>query len=476
VVRGRALARLVTMTRPERALKDSFALRWGMLVLQGAVVAVVYYFYDALAPLKGVMEQRLGFSSTDFGLIMSAAPFPNVFLGMAVIAGIMADRLGIRLTGILVMSVMLAGGLLTWYGCSSYFNSGGIGRDFLASFLPAYSPPLKAMAVGMFLFGFGIEAIFLVCSKAAVKWFSGGTLALALGIQVSIARLGTAAAMFLPARLVEPEWTLPVALSAAFLGAGLLAFIAYAFVDKRFDEQQQAAAAAMGDKKDDGAFRISDVGRLLLNPSFLAIAALCVTFYSAVMPFMKFAPDLIANKYSVSPSTAGLIVALLPFGTIVFTPMFAWVCDHKGRGATLMIVGSVLLGAVHLTFALTSITPYVPIFVLGIAFSLIPAAMWPSLAKIVPQSRLGSAYGLIFTIQNIGLFAFPNLMGKVLDSTNPGVAAAKKAGQAAAYNYTPTTLMLAAVGLAALGSALALKWADRKQGYGLEKPNKMPQA
>ncbi|HYW95537.1 MAG TPA: MFS transporter, partial [Bacteroidales bacterium] len=219
-------------------------------------------------------------------------------------------------------------------------------------------------------------------------------------------------------------------------------------------------------------FRIADLGKLLTNKSFLYITLLCVTFYSAVFPFVKYAPDLLVNKFGMDIQQAGWITSILPFGTILFTPLFGLYTDNRGKSASLMIYGSILLVIVHLIFALTRINPYVPMFMLGVAFSLIPAAMWPSVAKIVPENRLGSAYGLMFSIQNIGLWAFPILIGKVLDMSNLGVTPETLKAGTATYDYTNPVLMLAVLGLLGVVFALLLKKEDKTSGYGLERPNK----
>jgi predicted MFS family arabinose efflux permease len=220
-------------------------------------------------------------------------------------------------------------------------------------------------------------------------------------------------------------------------------------------------------------FKMSDVKNLLTNTSFIYTALLCVTFCSAAFPFLKFAPDLMTHKFGVSHELAGTITSILPFGTLIFTPLFGYVCDYKGQSASLMIYGSVLLVVVHLMFSLTTISPFIPMFILGVAFSLVPAAMWPGVAKIVEINKIGTAYGLMFTIQNLGLCAFPILIGVVLDRSNVGVAEAIAAGQDVVYDYTNPILMLAGLGLIGVVFALLLKQDDKTSGYGLELPNKM---
>jgi len=457
------------MVTEKKPLNDSALARWSILILVSVAMAVNYYFYDALSPLKDVLEKELHWSPTDYGFLMSVYSVPNVFLAMAVIGGIIADKLGIRKTGIGFILSMVIGSFLTWYGATPAFNAGGLGYDALNSFMPSYSPALKMMTIGFFLFGLGAETTCVVVSKAVVKWFYKKETALALALNISIARLGTAMALIVSPRVMAPDFTRPIFLGFVLMAIGFIAYLVFCFFDAKLDKRAQDLA---GVAEEDAPFRFADLGRLLTTPSYVYITLLCVTFYSAVFPFMKYAPSLMSNKYGVDPELAGTIVSILPFGTILFTPLFGWICDWFGKSATLMILGSALLICVHLMFALTPITPYIPMFVLGVAFSLVPAAMWPSVAKIVDQGKLGTAYGLMFSIQNIGLWLFPMLIGWVLDISNPGLAAQAAAGQDVAYDYTNPLLMLSALGVAGLFFAFQLKRADRTSGFGLEQPNK----
>jgi MFS family permease len=466
------------MNEIKQALNDSAPLRWGMMLLVSFTMATNYYFYDALSPLKFLMERELGFSSTDYGFFQAAYSIPNVFLLMAIIGGIILDKTGIRITGLAFIFIQFFGALVTAYGASPYFNDGGWGYDFMSSFMTAYSPALKMTSLGYFLFGLGAETSIVVISKVIVKWFKGKEIALALGLNVAIARLGMGAAMIVSPRLIIESsrttplwanWTMPIWFGALLLGIGLLAFLVYTIWDVRFDARSRERMETDPAEQ----FRFSDLLTLITNRSFIYITMLCVLFYSAVFPFMKYAPDLMINKFGVAPTLAGDISSILPFGTLVFTPLFAWYCDYRGRSASLMVYGSILLVAVHLTFAFTTLTPYIPMFILGIAFSLVPAAMWPAVTKIVPTKRIGTAYGAMFTVQNIGLMLFPWLIGLVLDATNPGVAETIAAGGHAVYDYTRALIMLAFLGILGLLFSLLLKREDRTSGYGLEEPNKM---
>ncbi len=459
------------MTDFKKALSESKTLRWMVMVLISIAMFANYYFYDALSPLKSTLQAHLGWSSSDYGFFMAAYSIPNVFFLMAVIGGIILDKLGIRITGFAFIVFMVLGSALTAYGATDFYLSGGPGYHLMNSFLPGFSPSLKMMSLGFLLFGLGAETSAVVFTKAIVKWFKGKELALALGLNLSFGRLGTYAALRFSYDFVQStsKWYFSIWFGTVILLIGLLSFLIYMVYDVRLDRQIHYELELDETEK----FRIADLGRLITNKSFLYITLLCVTFYSAVFPFIKYAPDLMSNKFGMDPEAAGKITSYIPLGTIFFTPLFGAFTDNRGKSASLMIYGSIMLVMVHLIFGLTTITPYVPLFLLGVAFSLIPAAMWPSVAKIVPESRLGSAYGLMFSVQNLGLWGFTLLIGLVLDFSNPGITPeAIKAGTAV-YNYTNPILMLAVLGVAGVVFALLLKKEDKVSGYGLELPNKV---
>ncbi len=452
-----------------RPLKDAKSFRWVILIVVSIVMAANYYFYDALSPLQSLLREHLGFSNTAYGFLVSAYSIPNVFLLMAVIGGIILDKIGIRITGFVFIAFMVVGSFLTAYGASDYFNSGGMGYNFISSILKSYSPSLKMMSLGFFLFGLGAETSIVVVSKVVVKWFKGKELAMALGINIAIARFGTALALFLSRSLsTDSFWNRPIWFAASLLAIAMLAFIIYMFFDIRYDRITKFQLAHTPEDE----FKLRDVVKLVKIPSFIYITLLCVTFYSAVFPFLKYATDMLENKFGLPGELSGKITSILPFGTIIFTPLFGWFADIKGKSASLMILGSLLLIFVHLTFTFTNLNPYIPMFVLGVAFSLVPAAMWPSVAKIVETSKIGSAYGLMFSIQNIGLWLFPILIGLVLDSTNPGITREMVTEGTAVYNYTYPILLLAVLGFLGLVFAFLLRKEDKVSGYGLELPNK----
>src|SRR6056297_2716236 len=448
-------------------LKDIPFMRWAVLILSSAVMFFNYYFYDALSPLKDLMQENLGFSSSDYGTFMSAYSVPNVFLLMAVVGGIILDKLGIRITGTTFIALMAIGSGITAYGASDVYLNGGFAYEFMSSFWTNISPSLKMMYLGFFVFGLGAETSIVVLSKVIVKWFKGKEIALALGLNLAIGRLGTALALQLSPTLAEVQWTNAIWFGVIYLWVGLLIFLLYTLLDLKIDRQIKKTIPH--DPEDE--FRWADLKFLVTNRTFIYITLLCVTFYSAVFPFVKYAPDLLMNKYDLGRQISGNISSILMYGTILLTPLFGWIADNKGKSATLMYLGSALLIIAHLMFAKTMIPPYIPIFILGVAFSLVPAAMWPAVTKIVGENKIGTAYGAMFSVQNLGLWAFPILIGSVLEKSNPGVAEAKAAGEHAVYNYTNPLLMLAGLGVLGLIFAFLLKKADKKQGYGLEQPN-----
>ena len=447
------------MDQIKKAINDSAYARWGILILVGFILSVNYYFYDAFSTLKVLLMDEFNFTNTDYGLFVSFYSIPNTFLLMAVIGGIILDKYGIRRTGFTFIFFMALGAFLTAYGSSATYINNGIGYSLMSSFLPNYSPELKMMLLGRFFYGLGAETSIVVISKILVKWFKGKDLGLAFGLKVGFGRLGTFAALQLSPVFAENyNLNTSIWLAAVLVGIGLLAFIVYMLLDIKIDKQVKT-----DDKVETkNQFALSDLLAIITNKSYIFIALICVTFYSAVFPFNAFAADLLTNKFGTSTIVSGQITSLMPLGTMVFTPIFGYIIDKKGYAATAMIFGSLVLSIVHLTFALTSLSPYLPMILLGISFSLVPAAMWPSMVKLITDKQIGTAYGLMYSIQNLGLWAFPILAGIILDKTNPG--------NPEILNYTPTMLMFASLGILGLLFSLLLKREDKKSGYGIELP------
>jgi nitrate/nitrite transporter NarK len=344
------------------------------------------------------------------------------------------------------------------------------------SIILGWKAQVMAAAFGYAIFGVGVEVAGITVSKIIVKWFKGHEMALAMGLQISIARLGTALAIStsLPVALHFGHVSAPVLIALIMLCVGLIAFFFYTFEDKKLDASIVADNVGREVVAEED-FKLSDILFIIKNKGWWYIAILCVLFYSAVFPFLKYATDLMVNKFGVDPYWAGAIPGLLPFGTILLTPLFGGIYDKKGKGATIMIIGAVIIIVVHLLFSVALFNNYIfaifNVILLGIGFSLVPSAMWPSVPKIIPERQLGTAYALIFWVQNIGLMLVPLLIGWVLDKyciTGTTIIAGK---EITSYDYTIPMMIFTSFGVLALLFAFLLKAEDRKKGYGLEMPN-----
>ncbi len=452
------------MEKIKRALNESPGMRWGALILISIIMFSSYYFYDVYSAIKDTLQSETGISNTDYGKFYGAYSFLNAF-GMAFIGGMILDRWGIRKTGSLFISFLFLGTILTAYGASNIFNHGGYGYNFFGSFMKEYSPALKMMIFGRVIFGLGAETFYVVINKVIAKWFKGHELAFAFAISLAIGRFGTAAAFIYSPRIVAhaAAWNTAGWFGVMLVLIAFICFFVYIVFDVKLDKSIKSIKV---EDEEEEKFHFRDLKKLFANRSFIYITLLCVTFYSAVFPFVGFAADFLHNKFGFSQQLSGDVTTVLPFGTIIFTPLFGWFTDHKGKNASVMILGSLLLIIVHLTFSLTRITPYIPLFLLGVAFSLVPAAMWPSVARIVKESRLGTAYGIMFSIQNWGLMLFPFFIGKILDVTN------KNLPKGAPLDYTYSIFMLVGLGVLGLIFAFLLKREDKTSGFGLELPNK----
>jgi MFS family permease len=396
-------------------LRDSKKARWTALIIVSFSMFGAYYFNYALSPVKPMLESILGWNSSDFGIYTSSYTWFNVFLFMLIFSGIILDKMGVRFTGIAATLMMSVGTGINYWALIHVFPEGAI--------IFGIKTQVVISAIGFGIFGVGTEAGGITVSKAIVKWFKGKEMALAMGMQMSIARLGTAVALGIALPLAKSySYSSPVLLAFVFMLIALTAFIIYTFMDRKLDAS--IALSTQGNTAED-AFELKDILFIIKNKGFWYIAILCVLFYSAVFPFLFYATDLMINKYHVNPNLAGSIPALLPFGTIFLTPLFGTVYDKKGKGATIMIIGSVILIFVHSILAIPFLNAWWlaagMVIILGIGFSLVPAAMWPSVPKIIPEKQLGTAYAVIFWIQNIGLWAIPLLLGIVLNVTNPEV-------------------------------------------------------
>ena len=397
----------------------------------------------------------LGWSSSNYGFFSGAYGLINVFLLMLFFGGIILDKMGVRFTGIMSTGLMFVGAAIKWYAVNGTFTGEIFG-------LPTQ---VAIASLGFAVYGVGCEIAGITVTKVIAKWFTGHEMALAMGLQVALARVGTACAMFFALPLAQKFGVVssPVLFGAGALCIGFLSYMVYCVMDKKFDK---SAGIEKTSADPDEQFKFSDLKVIFCNKGFWLITLLCLIFYSAVFPFLKFATNLMIIKYNVSPDLAGIIPGLLPFGTMLLTPLFGSLYDRIGKGATLMLIGSVLLTIVHVLFALPILNygwfAVIVMIILGFAFSLVPSAMWPSVPKIIPMKQLGSAYAIIFYIQNIGLSLVPMLIGSVIDSnTSNGTT-----------DYTMPMSIFAIFGILAVLISLLLKKTDKKYNYGLQKANK----
>lgn len=544
----------------KKTLRDSAAARWTVLLFLAFAMFCSYIFMDILSPIKDLMQSTRGWDSTAFGTMQGSETFLNVFVFFLIFAGIILDKMGVRFTAVLSGFVMLIGATINWYAVTEQFIGSGLETWFnnnlnyipgfdelgISPFYEGMPASAKFAAIGFMIFGCGVEMAGITVSRGIVKWFKGREMALAMGSEMALARLGVATCMIFSPVFAKLGGDIDVSRSVAFgvvlLLIALIMFIVYFFMDKKLDAQTGEA-----EEKDD-PFKISDLGKILSSGGFWLVALLCVLYYSAIFPFQKYAVNMLqcnltftklspdsfwatntvtviqycimlvvaaaafASNFAKNKSlraaylitavvalvvfcymgymrqSAETVFAVFPLLAVGITPILGNYVDHKGKAASMLVIGSVLLIICHLTFAFilpmfrgnTSggiIIAYLTILVLGASFSLVPASLWPSVPKLVDAKIIGSAYALIFWIQNIGLWLFPLLIGKVLDKTNPKLVENLKNGvitpeqAAVSYDYTAPLVMLACLGVAALILGFVLKAVDKKKGLGLEEPN-----
>ena len=454
--------------KTQTLLRENRGLRWMMLLFVALTMFAVYVVADVFSPLKPMLEAQNEWNSLEYGLFSSAYSIFNVFLGMLILGGILLDKKGIRFTGLLSCGLMIVGIAFKYWAVST--------PELINSTINLLGTPYKQQVVfavlGYAVFGVGAEVVGISVSKAIVKWFKGKELALAMGLQLSLARLGATAALSLSPIIARYTGSVstPVLVGLCLLILGGLCFFIYSIYDKKLDKQ-----IAEEVKEKESSFSMRDVGAILKNPGFWHIALLCVLFYSAVFPFLKYATELMVNKFSVEPKLAGLIPSMLPFGAIILTPLFGTIYDRIGKGANLMLLGAAIITAVHALFAAPFIHQWwmavILMIFLGIGFSLVPSAMWPSLAKIMPEKQYGTAIALTFFVQNIGLMVIPFLIGWVLNTYCIVGTRVIDSLTVNSYDYTlPMTLFAVTCGCSII-VALSLKRLNRKKGYGLQDAN-----
>lgn len=463
----------------QKKLSDSPAWRWTALVLLASAMFFAYIFVDILSPLQEFLQTQHGWDPIAYGRFAGSEPFLNVFVFFLIFAGIILDKMGVRFTAILSGAVMVVGASINYYALTEGFEASSLKVWFdnnlnlplsawnVTPFYDGMPASAKLSAIGFMIFGCGAEMAGITVSRGIVKWFKGKEMALAMGIEMAIARVGVAVVVIASPAIasIHPiDVSRPVAYELLLLIIGLICFIVYGFMDKKLDAQ------GVEEEKDD-PFKVSDIGKILSLKMFWIVALLCVLYYSAIFPFQKYAINMLQCNLNFTAEQAGMVFFVFPLGAAAVTPFLGNFLDRKGKGASMLILGAMLMVVCHLVFAFvvpatqSVIITYAAIIMLGISFSLVPAALWPSVPKLIDDKLIGSAYALIFWIQNIGLYAFPMIIGSVLRSSNPGVTDPLK------YNYTVPMLVFASLGVIALILGFLLKALDKKKGYGLEQPN-----
>ncbi|MBR4849844.1 MAG: MFS transporter [Alistipes sp.] len=460
----------------KKHLNDSAWARWSAMVLIACMMLFAHMFVDVISPIQELAQLQLGWTGDIFGTYAGSEYLLNVW-GFLIIAGIILDKMGIRFTGLTSAIIMIVGASIKLYAVSGLF-AGSAFEAWLNSWWVAMPGSAKLASLGFMIFGCGAEMAGITASKALAKWFEGKEMALAMGLEMALTRVSVFVIFTISPRLageIDPSIVKPVAFCAALLTIGLLCYAIFCLMDKKLDKQL-GADAVQGESEEE--FKLADVVNIFKSKLFWIVAMLCVLYYSAIFPFQKFAANMLQSNLNLSPTMASDIFRWFPIGAACVTPFLGWFLDKKGKGATMLILGSLLMIVCHLTFALvlpnfkSEVIAYAAILLLGISFSLVPASLWPSIPKIMDKRFLGSAYSLIFWVQNFGLSGTPMLIGWALEKSNPGVAEQIAAGaEGVAYNYTVPMLIFASLGGLALLFSLLLKAMDKRNGYGLELPN-----
>lgn len=450
------------------SLRDSKTARWTALFIVSFTMLCAYFLTDIMAPLAGLLEGQLGWTRSEYGTFTSSYGWFNVFLFMLILGGIILDKVGVRITGMGATILMVVGTSLKYWAVSTNSLDGQTVVGINAQVFWA--------SIGFATFAVGVEVAGITVSKIIVKWFKGKELALAMGLEMAMARIGTGLALGFSVPIAKAMGVIdvsrPVLVALIGLCIGMIAFMVYTVLDKKLDKSEAATADAASSEDE---FKFSDILKIVSNRGWWYIAILCVLFYSAVFPFLKYATDLMVNKFGVKEDIAGLIPMLLPLGNILLTPLFGSIYDRKGKGASIMILGSFLLIFVHSMFSIPGLNNWIVaiilVIILGIGFSLVPSAMWPSVPKIVPEKRLGTAYAMIFYVQNWGLMGVPLLIGWVLEKYCITGQTVRDGLTVNTYDYTLPMIIFAGFGVLALIFAFLLKAEDKRKGYGLELPN-----
>ena len=447
----------------QKLMNDNPIARWGVLILVASMMFFADMFVDVMSPLMSLVEGNLGWTSSTFGTYAASEYILNV-CGFLLIAGVILDKLGVRFSGILSAGLMVAGAAIKFIGISEWFQATAFAQ-WLGSWWVEMPASAKMASLGFMIFGCGCEMEGTNVSKILAKWFKGKEMALAMGLEMAIARLGVFAVMWIApiiSKSFDGSLLAPVGFCGALLCIGLVNFIVFGIMDKKFDKQLAQAGMAVGEEGSEEEFHLSDLGAIFKSKMFWIVALLCVLYYSAIFPFQRYATNFLELTLNISAEEGAQLFSCFPILAMVLTPFLGFFLDRVGKGASMLMIGSVIMTACHLCFAF--VLPLFPekwfalllIVTLGVSFSLVPAALWPSVPKIIDEKILGSAYCLIFWVQNIGLCFVPKIIGSLKMTTG---------------GYLVPMIVFASFGVLAFILSLVLKAEDVRKGYGLEKPN-----
>ena len=455
------------MSNLKNTLRDNRWACWLALACLVVPMFASYFFDDMFSSLSELFKNpqtlELGWNMADYGFYSSGYSFLCIWGGL-IVCGALLDKFGVRLVGSIFVGMMVFGAGLVTFAIS-------------AGFEPSVS--LTVAYVGCMLFGLGSEIAGVSVTRSIAKWFKGRNMALAMGLQLAIARFGTATAILVAPMIVRQKamgeiYTLsetnrPALIGLAVLAVGAVLWAVFVAMDRRFDKE--AGTTDKVDTAQEDKFRFSDIWKVLGNPRFLMIAILCVTFYCCVIRFKKFGVSILLPLFGVDLDIATVLLAMIPFFTILFTPLFGALVDKVGKATLWMIVGSALVLTSHfiITFAPQGepVYAYLAIAMLGIGYSLVPSAMWPSVPKIIPEKNLGTAYSLIYWVQNMGMWAVPIYVGRIF--TREITQAGNHAQEVSAAIHAEYVFIV--LGIVAIAVALMLFFSSRRNPQlGLDEP------
>lgn len=457
--------------KAKQMLNDNPVARWAALILIALMMFFAYMFVDVMSPLQTLIESSREWTPDIFGTYAASEYILNV-CGFLILAGIILDKCGIRFTGTLSASLMVAGAAIKYIAVSEWFQDSSI-ITWLNSWWTALPGNAKLACLGFMIFGCGCEMAGITVSRAIAKWFQGKEMALAMGLEMAIARLGVFAVFWISpiianSNIFNGGVPASVAFCTVLLLIGLINFIVFTFMDRKLDSQ--LGEVATGESEEE--FKFSDIGKIFSSKMFWIIALLCVLYYSAIFPFQRYSTNFLECTLGIPTAEASKLFSWFPILAMILTPFLGSFIDYKGKGASMLMYGALIMIVCHLSFAF--LLPVFPskwfalliIIILGVSFSLVPAALWPSVPKVIDSKILGSAYALIFWIQNIGLCFVPKIIGNVLTSVNT-----ENIAQGLPYDYTVPMIIFASFGVIAFILGIWLKAEDKRKGYGLELPN-----